>query len=182
MGARAQFDDRPLNCIRRTLPRLAGASPSPGSCPPGLACCPEMKRREPDAEISERNEVPRIAENLSPELAILDLTRANAIACWLAIEAHAVPDIALVVCFLVVLPINKLMDRYKPQPQPAPTKDCPSARIRFRRRRRDALNAQLSFCPLGRSSGGRAESCGSVGADHADHAAKVLAERLQGHP
>ena len=33
--------------------------------------------------------------------------------------------IALVVYFLVVLPVNKLMDRYRPQPQPAPTKDCP---------------------------------------------------------
>src|SRR5919205_4044704 len=33
--------------------------------------------------------------------------------------------IALVVYFLVVLPVNKLMDKYKPQPQPAPTKDCP---------------------------------------------------------
>src|SRR5947209_12450421 len=33
--------------------------------------------------------------------------------------------IALVVYFVVVLPVNKLMDRYRPQPQPAPTRDCP---------------------------------------------------------
>src|SRR5919202_794871 len=33
--------------------------------------------------------------------------------------------IALVVYFLIVLPVNKLMDRYRPAPQPAPTKDCP---------------------------------------------------------
>src|SRR5919202_2354090 len=33
--------------------------------------------------------------------------------------------IALVVYFFVVVPVNKLMDRYKPQPQPAPTKECP---------------------------------------------------------
>jgi large conductance mechanosensitive channel len=31
--------------------------------------------------------------------------------------------IAVVVYFLVVLPVNKLMDRYKPEPKPAPTKD-----------------------------------------------------------
>src|ERR1051326_3074554 len=33
--------------------------------------------------------------------------------------------VAIVVYFVVVLPVNKLMDPYKPQPQPAPTKDCP---------------------------------------------------------
>ncbi|HJZ49405.1 MAG TPA: large conductance mechanosensitive channel protein MscL, partial [Roseiflexaceae bacterium] len=33
--------------------------------------------------------------------------------------------IAAVVYFLVVLPVNKLMDRYKPEPKPAPTKECP---------------------------------------------------------
>jgi len=32
--------------------------------------------------------------------------------------------IAAVVYFLVVLPVNKLMDQYHPAPQPAPTKDC----------------------------------------------------------
>lgn len=33
--------------------------------------------------------------------------------------------IALVVYFLVVVPVNKLMDRFKPQEAPAPTKACP---------------------------------------------------------
>ncbi len=33
--------------------------------------------------------------------------------------------IAAVVYFLVVVPVNKLMDRYRPEPKPAPTKDCP---------------------------------------------------------
>src|SRR5438094_3432499 len=33
--------------------------------------------------------------------------------------------IALVVYFVVVLPVNKLMDKYHPAPQPAPTKTCP---------------------------------------------------------
>src|SRR5690349_904512 len=33
--------------------------------------------------------------------------------------------VALVVYFLVVLPVNKLMDRYRPERPPAPTKECP---------------------------------------------------------
>ena len=33
--------------------------------------------------------------------------------------------IAAVVYFLIVLPVNKLMDRYRPEPKPAPTKHCP---------------------------------------------------------
>src|SRR5581483_7386258 len=33
--------------------------------------------------------------------------------------------IALVVYFLVVLPVTRLMDKYKSEPQPAPTKECP---------------------------------------------------------
>src|SRR5947209_10090727 len=33
--------------------------------------------------------------------------------------------IAAVVYFLVVVPVNRLMDRYRPEPKPAPTKECP---------------------------------------------------------
>ena len=33
--------------------------------------------------------------------------------------------IAAVIYFLVVVPVNRLMDRYKPEPKPAPTKECP---------------------------------------------------------
>ena len=33
--------------------------------------------------------------------------------------------IAFVIYFLVVLPVTKLMDRYRSEPQPAPTKECP---------------------------------------------------------
>src|SRR5204862_7772606 len=33
--------------------------------------------------------------------------------------------VALVVYFLVVLPIGRLMDKYRSEPQPAPTKECP---------------------------------------------------------
>src|SRR3712207_3635287 len=33
--------------------------------------------------------------------------------------------LALVVYCFVVVPVTRLMDRYKPEPKPAPTKDCP---------------------------------------------------------
>src|SRR5215217_5278297 len=33
--------------------------------------------------------------------------------------------LALVVYFFVVLPVNKLMEKYRPEPTPAPTKECP---------------------------------------------------------
>jgi large conductance mechanosensitive channel len=32
---------------------------------------------------------------------------------------------ATVVYFMVVLPVNTLMDRYSPQPEPKPTRECP---------------------------------------------------------
>ena len=33
--------------------------------------------------------------------------------------------VALVVYYFVVMPVNKLMDRYRPEPEPAPTRECP---------------------------------------------------------
>ncbi|HZU13806.1 MAG TPA: large conductance mechanosensitive channel protein MscL [Chloroflexota bacterium] len=33
--------------------------------------------------------------------------------------------IAAVIYFLVVVPYNHLMDRFRPQPEPAPTRECP---------------------------------------------------------
>lgn len=33
--------------------------------------------------------------------------------------------IAAVIYFFVVVPYNRLMTRFKPQPEPAPTRDCP---------------------------------------------------------
>jgi large conductance mechanosensitive channel len=44
--------------------------------------------------------------------------------------------VALVVCFLVVMPMTKLRDRCKPKPQPAPTKECPECLSRVPERAR----------------------------------------------
>ena len=53
--------------------------------------------------------------------------------------------IALIVYFLIVLPVNKLMEKYHSAPQPAPTKDCPecTSRIPQAARRCPQCTAQL---------------------------------------
>jgi large conductance mechanosensitive channel len=88
--------------------------------------------------------------------------------------------IALVVYFLVVLPVNKLMDHYKPQPQPAPTKDCPecTSKIPHAARRCPQCSAQL-LPPSEQVADAMRQVAAPSGADIADHAARVLADRLQ---
>jgi large conductance mechanosensitive channel len=89
--------------------------------------------------------------------------------------------IALVVYFLVVLPVNKLMDRYKPQQKPAPTKECPECtnKIPEAARRCPQCAAQL-LPPSDEVAAAMRQVAAPSGADIADHAAKVLAQRLQG--
>jgi large conductance mechanosensitive channel len=89
--------------------------------------------------------------------------------------------IALVVYFVVVLPVNTLMDRYKPQPQPAPTKDCPECtnKIPLAARRCPECSAQL-LPPSEEVADAMRQVAAPSGADIADHAARVLAQRLQG--
>ena len=89
--------------------------------------------------------------------------------------------IALVVYFLVVLPVNKLMDRYKPQQQPAPTKDCPECTNKIPRaaRRCPECAAQL-LPPSEEVASAMRQVAAPSGADIADHAARVLASRLRG--
>jgi len=89
--------------------------------------------------------------------------------------------IALVVYFVVVLPVNRLMDHYKPQPQPAPTKECPecTAKIPQPARRCPQCSAQL-LPPSEEVAAAMRQVAAPSGADIADHAAKVLAQRLTG--
>jgi large conductance mechanosensitive channel len=89
--------------------------------------------------------------------------------------------IALIVYLVVVLPVNKLMDRYKPQPQPAPTKDCPECtnKIPQAARRCPECAAQL-LPPSEEVAEAMRQVAAPSGADIADHAARVLANRLQG--
>jgi large conductance mechanosensitive channel len=89
--------------------------------------------------------------------------------------------IGAVVYFLVVLPVNKLMDRYKPEPKPAPTKDCPeclSAIPKDARRCREC-GAQLAP-PSEEVAAAMRQVAAPSGQDIADQAAQVLRERLAG--
>src|SRR5919199_93554 len=89
--------------------------------------------------------------------------------------------IAFVVYFFVVLPVNKLMDKYKPQPQPAPTKDCPECTNKIPKAARRCPECAAQLMP---PSDEVAEAMRQVGAPSgaqiADHAAKALASRLTG--
>ena len=89
--------------------------------------------------------------------------------------------IAAVVYFLVVLPVNKLMDRYHPAPQPAPTKECPEclSKIPQAARRCRECGAQLAP-PSDEVAAVLRQVAAPAGADLADEAARVLAERLAG--
>jgi large conductance mechanosensitive channel len=89
--------------------------------------------------------------------------------------------IALVVYFLVVLPVNRLMERYKPEPAPAPTKACPecTSRIPEAARRCPQCGAQLAPPSEAVAQTMRLAAAPS-GAELADEAAKALADRLRG--
>ena len=87
--------------------------------------------------------------------------------------------IALVVYFFVVLPVNKLMDRYKPQPQPAPTKDCPEclSTIPQDARRCRECGAQLAP-PSEEVAAAMRQIAAPSGQVIADEAAQALSQRL----
>ncbi len=88
--------------------------------------------------------------------------------------------IALVVYFLVVLPVNRLMDKYHPEPQPAPTKECPecTSKIPQVARRCRECTAQLAP-PSEEVAAAMRQAAAPSGAVIADEAAHALAERLR---
>src|SRR5215213_11603741 len=88
--------------------------------------------------------------------------------------------LALVVYFFVVLPVNKLMDRYKPEPQPAPTKECPECthKIPQAARRCPDCTAQLEP-PSAEVEEAMRLAAAPSGAQLADEAAQALSERLR---
>ena len=89
--------------------------------------------------------------------------------------------IAAVVYFLVVLPVNRLMERFRPEPQPAPTRDCPEclSKIPQAARRCPQCTAQLAP-PSEAVAAAMRQVAAPSGAVLADEAARVLADRLQG--
>jgi large conductance mechanosensitive channel len=89
--------------------------------------------------------------------------------------------LALVVYFCVVLPVNKLMDKYKPEPKPAPTKECPECtnKIPQAARRCPACTAQLE-APSAEVQEAMRRAAAPSGAQIADEAAQALSDRLRG--
>jgi large conductance mechanosensitive channel len=89
--------------------------------------------------------------------------------------------IAAVVYFLVVLPVNKLMDRYHPEPKPAPTKECPEclSSIPEEARRCRECGAQLA-APSEAVAAAMRQVAAPSGTEIANQAARVLTERLAG--
>ena len=89
--------------------------------------------------------------------------------------------IALVVYFFVVLPVNKLMDKYKAEPKPSPTKECPECtnKIPLAARRCPQCSAQLAP-PSEEVAEAMRRLAAPSGQDVADDAARVLTDRLQG--
>jgi large conductance mechanosensitive channel len=87
---------------------------------------------------------------------------------------------ALVVYFMVVVPVNALRDRYKPEPEPAPTKKCPecTTKIPEDARRCPQCTAQLEP-PSAKVVEAMRQAAAPSGAQLADEAAQVLAERLR---
>jgi large conductance mechanosensitive channel len=88
---------------------------------------------------------------------------------------------AAVVYFLVVLPVNRLMDRYKPEPKPTPTKDCPEclSAIPEAARRCRECGAQLAP-PSETVAAAMRQVAAPSGEQIADLAAKELGRRLTG--
>jgi large conductance mechanosensitive channel len=88
---------------------------------------------------------------------------------------------AAVVYFFVVLPVNRLMDRYKPEPKPAPTKDCPEclSAIPEAARRCRECGAQLAP-PSEAVAAAMRQVAAPSGEQIADLAARELGRRLTG--
>src|SRR5215217_2721829 len=89
--------------------------------------------------------------------------------------------LALVVYFLVVMPVNRLMDKYRSEPQPAPTKECSEclSKIPELARRCAHCTAQLDL-PSEAVQEVMRRIAAPSGEHVADEAARVLVERLQG--
>jgi large conductance mechanosensitive channel len=91
--------------------------------------------------------------------------------------------IALVVYFLVVLPVTKLMDKYKSEPQPSPTKECPECVSKIPKAARRCPQCTAQIEPPSEGVAAAMRSIAAPSGEHiADEAARVLVNRLQGKP
>ncbi len=90
--------------------------------------------------------------------------------------------VAVVLYYLIVMPMNRLFDRFKPAPTvPAPTKECPEcvSKIPQVARRCPSCTAQLEP-PSEAVVAAMRRIAAPSGEDVADEAARILTERLRG--
>ncbi len=89
--------------------------------------------------------------------------------------------IAAVVYFLVVLPVNKLMDRYRPEPKPAPTKECPECLSAIPEAARRCRECGTQLAPPSEAVASvMREVVAPAGVSSADQMARARSERLHG--
>jgi large conductance mechanosensitive channel len=89
--------------------------------------------------------------------------------------------VAAVVYFLVVLPVTKLMDKYRSEPQPAPTKGCPECLSKIPQAARRCAHCTVQIEAPSEGVAAAMRSVAAPSGEHvADEAARVLVERLQG--
>ena len=90
--------------------------------------------------------------------------------------------IAAAVYFLVVLPVTKLMDKYRSEPQPAPTKECPECLSKIPQAARRCSHCTVQIEAPSEDVAAAMRSVAAPSGEHvADEAARVLVERLQGN-
>jgi large conductance mechanosensitive channel len=89
--------------------------------------------------------------------------------------------VALVVYFLVVVPVGHLMDRYRSEPTPAPTKECPECLSKIPEQARRCAHCTAQIAPPSEAVAAAMRSVAAPSGEHvADEAARVLVQRLQG--
>jgi large conductance mechanosensitive channel len=89
--------------------------------------------------------------------------------------------LALIVYFLIVLPVNALMDRFKPEAEPSPTKACPECTTKIPEAARRCPQCAAQLLPPSPEVQEALRLAGAPsGAQIADEAEKVLSDRLQG--
>jgi large conductance mechanosensitive channel len=89
--------------------------------------------------------------------------------------------VALVVYFLVVVPVGHLMDRYRSEPTTAPTKECPECLSKMPEPARRCAHCTAQIAPPSEAVAEAMRSVAAPSGEHvADEAARVLVQRLQG--
>jgi len=89
--------------------------------------------------------------------------------------------VALVVYFLVVVPVGHLMDRYRSEPTPAPTKECSECLSKIPELARRCAHCTAQIAPPSAEVAAVMRSVAAPSGEHvADEAARVLVQRLRG--